>query len=265
MRSRASARWYRPIAPRGTRSEENDGTAATRRSSRARRAGREGARPWTGTSPARSTRDGRPGFLVAVARGGRVAHLTTYGHRDVAAGLPVEPDTLWRIYSMTKPVTAVAALLLMEEGLLALDDPVARYLPEFADARVHVEGSGEEVRTRPAAGPIRIRHLMTHTAGLTFAFYHAHPVDALYRTPVCTRRWRPAPTWHARSRCTRGCRSSSNRARSGTTRWPATCWAGSSRWCRHGRWTSSSPSGSSGRSACRTPSTRTSSRNTARQ
>src|SRR5690606_17694944 len=64
-----------------------------------------------------------PGFLVALARGGRVAHLTTYGLRDVAAGLPVESDTLWRIYSMTKPVTSVGALLLTEEGRLGLDDP----------------------------------------------------------------------------------------------------------------------------------------------
>ncbi|MER6633677.1 serine hydrolase domain-containing protein [Streptomyces sp. NPDC000987] len=126
--------------------------------------------------------DGRlPGFLVAVARGGRVAHLTAHGLRDIAAGLPVETDTLWRIYSMTKPVTAVAALILMEEGRLSLDDPVARYLPAFADPRVHVSGTGADVRTRPAAGPIRIRHLLTHTAGLTFGFYHAHPVDALYR------------------------------------------------------------------------------------
>ncbi|MFJ8079612.1 serine hydrolase domain-containing protein [Streptomyces sp. NPDC096205] len=122
-----------------------------------------------------------PGFLVAVARGGRVAHLTTYGKRDIAAGLPVEADTLWRIYSMTKPVTAVAALMLVEEGGLSLDDPVARHLPAFADPRVYVDGSGAEVRTRPAAGPIRVRHLMTHTAGLTFGFYHTHPVDALYR------------------------------------------------------------------------------------
>src|SRR3954464_11166387 len=64
-----------------------------------------------------------PGYLVSVARGGRVAHLTTYGHRDVAAGLPVETDTLWRIYSMTKPVTAVAVLQLVEDGRLSLDDP----------------------------------------------------------------------------------------------------------------------------------------------
>ncbi|WP_210587735.1 serine hydrolase [Streptomyces sp. GESEQ-35] len=122
-----------------------------------------------------------PGYLVAVARGGRVAHLTTHGRRDVAAGLPVEADTLWRMYSMTKPVTAVAALLLMEEGRLSLDDPVAEHLPVFADARVYDSGSGADLRTRPAAEPMRIRHLLTHTSGLTFAFYHSHPVDALYR------------------------------------------------------------------------------------
>ncbi|PAZ12623.1 serine hydrolase [Streptomyces sp. SA15] len=122
-----------------------------------------------------------PGFLVAVSRGGRVAHLTTHGRRDIAAGLPVETDTLWRIYSMTKPVTAVAALLLVEEGRLSLDDPVDRHLPAFAEPRVYVSGSGADTVTRPAAGPILVRHLMTHTAGLTFAFYHSHPVDALYR------------------------------------------------------------------------------------
>ncbi|MBT3154291.1 beta-lactamase family protein [Streptomyces sp. CHD11] len=122
-----------------------------------------------------------PGFLVAVARGGRVAHLTAYGARDMAAGLPVRSDTLWRIYSMTKPVTSVGALMLMEEGLLSLDDPVGRHLPAFAEPRVYESGSGDRVRTRPAAGPLLVRHLMTHTAGLTFAFYHAHPVDALYR------------------------------------------------------------------------------------
>ncbi|MCW8383075.1 serine hydrolase domain-containing protein [Streptomyces justiciae] len=122
-----------------------------------------------------------PGFLVAVARGGRVAHLTTHGRRDLAAGLPVTPDTLWRIYSMTKPVTSVAALLLMEEGKLSLDDPVARHVPAFADIQVYESGSGADVRTRPAAQPVLIRHLMTHTAGLTFASYRAHPVDALYR------------------------------------------------------------------------------------
>ncbi|MCX5239224.1 beta-lactamase family protein [Streptomyces prunicolor] len=122
-----------------------------------------------------------PGFLVSVARGGRVAHLTAHGHRDVAAQLPVTPDTLYRIYSMTKPVTAVAALILMEEGKLSLDDPVGLHLPAFADMRVYDSGSGADVKTRPVEQPMLIRHLMTHTSGLTFAFYHSHPVDALYR------------------------------------------------------------------------------------
>ncbi|MFF9602399.1 serine hydrolase domain-containing protein [Streptomyces sp. NPDC014684] len=122
-----------------------------------------------------------PGYLVSVARGGRVAHLTAYGHRDRAAGLPVAADTLWRIYSMTKPVTAVAVLLLVEEGRLSLDDPLDKHLPAFAGPRVYEGGSGADVRTRPARGPVLIRHLLTHTAGLTFGFYHEHPVDALYR------------------------------------------------------------------------------------
>ncbi|MEU0220766.1 serine hydrolase domain-containing protein, partial [Streptomyces sp. NPDC006265] len=111
---------------------------------------------------ARLVDEGRlPGFLVSVARGGRVAHLATHGRRDIAAGLPVEPDTLWRVYSMTKPVTAVAALMLVEEGRLSLDDPVADHLPAFADPRVYVGGAGADVETRPADGPILVRHLMT--------------------------------------------------------------------------------------------------------
>ncbi|MFE2530524.1 serine hydrolase domain-containing protein [Streptomyces sp. NPDC059371] len=126
--------------------------------------------------------DGRlPGFLVAVSRHGRVAHLTTYGRRDRAAGLPVESDTVWRIYSMTKPVTSVAALMLLEEGRLGLDDRLADFLPAFAEPRVYVGGAGPDTTTRPAEQPVLIRHLLTHTAGLTFGFYHTHPVDALYR------------------------------------------------------------------------------------
>lgn len=122
-----------------------------------------------------------PGFLVSVARGGRVAHLGLHGRRDVAAGLPVEADTLWRIYSMTKPVTSVATLILVEEGRLSLDDPVAEHLPAFADTRVYESGEGADMVTRPAEQPLLVRHLLTHTGGLTFAFYHSHPVDALYR------------------------------------------------------------------------------------
>ncbi|MHA5047042.1 serine hydrolase domain-containing protein [Streptomyces sp. SD15] len=122
-----------------------------------------------------------PGCLVALSRHGRVAHLTAYGWRDREARLPVETDTLWRIYSMTKPVTSVAALMLLEEGHFRLDDPVARFLPAFTHPRVYVSGSGAETKTRPAEQPLLIRHLLTHTSGLTFGFYYSHPVDALYR------------------------------------------------------------------------------------
>ncbi|MDQ6840674.1 MAG: beta-lactamase family protein [Actinomycetota bacterium] len=126
--------------------------------------------------------DGRlAGFLVAVSRHGELAHLVTYGQRDLEAALPVEVDTLWRMYSMTKPVTSVAALMLCEEGLVDLRDPIHRYLPAWSEPRVYSGGAGPGVLTRPAMEPIRVWHLLTHTAGLTYGFHHAHPVDALYR------------------------------------------------------------------------------------
>src|SRR5919197_551203 len=82
-----------------------------------------------------------PGFLAVIARDGKVVHVAKAGLRDIEAGLPVEADTLWRIYSMTKPITSVAALILVEEGRLSLDDPVARHLPAFADPQVYENGS----------------------------------------------------------------------------------------------------------------------------
>ncbi|MFC7574404.1 serine hydrolase domain-containing protein [Klenkia terrae] len=131
---------------------------------------------------ARWVDDGQlPGFLVTVARGGRLAHVGTHGHRDVEAGLPVTPDTIWRIFSMTKPVTSVAAMSLYEEGAFELTDPITRWLPEFADTRVYVAGSAAKPVTVPQIEPIRVWHLLTHTSGLTYGFHHAHPVDAAYR------------------------------------------------------------------------------------
>jgi CubicO group peptidase (beta-lactamase class C family) len=130
----------------------------------------------------RYVEDGRlPGFLVAVTRHGRVAYLAAAGMRDLEAGLPVEEETLWRIYSMTKPITSVAAMMLHEEGAFELSDPVASFIPSFADARVYVRGSSLKPVTEPLVEPIRIWHLLTHTAGLTYGFHYAHPVDAIYR------------------------------------------------------------------------------------
>ena len=122
-----------------------------------------------------------PGFLVTVARHGRLVHVGTGGHRDVEAGLPVTQDTIWRIFSMTKPVTSVAAMSLYEEGAFELTDPVSRWIPEFADTRVYVAGSDQKPVTEPATEPIRVWHLLSHTSGLTYGFHRAHPVDGMYR------------------------------------------------------------------------------------
>jgi len=126
--------------------------------------------------------DGRlPGWLVLVSRHGRIVHTSTYGWRDVAARLPVEPDTLFRIHSMTKPVTSVAAMMLYEEGAFELSDPVSHFVPAFADMRVYLGGPAAKPVTVPAASPVTIQHLLTHTSGLTYGFHRVHVVDELYR------------------------------------------------------------------------------------
>lgn len=159
---------------------------------------------------ARYVDDGRlPGWLVLVAREGRIAHLSTYGWRDVEASLPVELDTVWRIYSMSKPITSVAAMVLYEQGAFELKDPIHRWLPEFRDLQVYRSGSTNAMATEAATEPIRVWHLLTHMAGLTYGFHHAHPVDARYRlagfewgTPPgadlaeCCRLWAGVPLVH---------------------------------------------------------------------
>jgi CubicO group peptidase (beta-lactamase class C family) len=130
----------------------------------------------------RYVEDGRlPGWLVVIARDGEVVHRAMSGRRDIEAGLPVEQDTLWRIYSMTKPITSVAAMMLWEEGRFELKDPIANFLPEFSAPRVFSGGAMAKVVTAPALEPIRMWHLLTHTSGLTYGFHHANPVDEVYR------------------------------------------------------------------------------------
>ncbi len=122
-----------------------------------------------------------PGWHVAVTRGGETVHDSTYGWRDREAGLPVEPDTVWRIASMTKPITSVAAMTLWEEGVFELTDPIEKWLPAFADVRVYVRGTGPTMVTVPTPEPIRVWHLLSHTSGLTAGFMRTSVVDALYR------------------------------------------------------------------------------------
>ncbi|TVZ03288.1 class A beta-lactamase-related serine hydrolase [Trebonia kvetii] len=131
---------------------------------------------------ARYVDDGRlKGWLLTVSRHGKLAHVASYGQRDAEAGLHVEPDTLWRIYSMSKPVTSVAAMMLYEQGAFELTDPVSKFIPSFTDMRVFTGGSDQRPVTVPATEPVRIWHLLTHTAGLTYGFHRTTPVDAMYR------------------------------------------------------------------------------------
>jgi len=131
---------------------------------------------------ARYVDDGRlAGWLLAISRHGKLVHVSSCGYRDREAGLEVTPDTLWRIYSMTKPITSVAAMMLYEEGRFELTDPVSRFIPAFNDVRVFTGGSDQRPVTVPATEPVRVHHLLTHTSGLTYGFHRNHPVDAMYR------------------------------------------------------------------------------------
>lgn len=122
-----------------------------------------------------------PCGLTLVARRGEVAFFDCVGQRDVEAGLPVTEDTVFRIYSMTKPVTTVAMMMLYEEGLFRLNDPLKAYLPEFSDMQVWLSGAGDEMELEPAREAITIGHLLTHTAGLTYGFMDDTPVSKLYQ------------------------------------------------------------------------------------
>lgn len=109
------------------------------------------------------------------------ARTACVGWRDIEANLPVERDTLFRIASMTKPITSVAALMLVDEGRIALADPVARYAPEFSQMRVLRSPNGALDETDPAERPITIEDLLTHRAGFTYADFHRGPIAQAYR------------------------------------------------------------------------------------
>ena len=126
--------------------------------------------------------DGRlTGWQVAVSRHGEVVHHATAGHRDREESLEWADDTVVRLFSMTKPITSVAAMMLYEEGAFELKDPVARFIPSFGEARVYRQGSAMSPVTEPLTEPMRMWHLLTHTSGLTYGFHHQHVTDALYR------------------------------------------------------------------------------------
>ena len=119
------------------------------------------------------------GVVTVVARGGKVVHAEASGHQDVEAGEPMTEDTIFRMYSMTKPIASAAIMILWEEGHFLLSTPLSAILPEFADTQVYVSGDGDGMETEPVRRPIVVRDLMTHTSGLTYTFIPS-PVAASY-------------------------------------------------------------------------------------
>jgi CubicO group peptidase (beta-lactamase class C family) len=120
------------------------------------------------------------GAVTIAWQRGEVLQVNEIGHRDVDARTPMQRDTIFRIASMSKPVTTAAALTLLEEGKLALDDPVIRWLPEFADMRVLDDPEGSLDKTAPARRPVTVDDLMTHRSGLAYAFSVRGPISRAY-------------------------------------------------------------------------------------
>ena len=122
-----------------------------------------------------------PHVQMLVARKDRVVHNTAQGLADVARKRPLADNALYRIYSMTKPITSVAFMMLVEEGRTSLDEPVHRIIPEWRNLRVFTGGADGAFETRPTAAPMRMIDLLRHTSGLTYGFQTRTPVDAVYR------------------------------------------------------------------------------------
>jgi CubicO group peptidase (beta-lactamase class C family) len=121
------------------------------------------------------------GMVTLVARRGQVAHLAAFGLQERETNRPMTPDTLFRIYSMTKPITSVAVMMLCEAGQLRLSDPLARYLPDFKDAQVMVARGGHGYDLAPANREVTLHDLLTHSGGISYGSDPHSALDELYR------------------------------------------------------------------------------------
>ena len=124
------------------------------------------------------------GAVALAWQAGQPATVVSVGRRDLASGQPMERDTIFRIASMTKPVTAVAALQLLDDGAFGLDDPISTHAPELARMRVLCDPEGPIENTVPAARPITFRDLLTHRSGLTYAEFHRGPIGLASATAL---------------------------------------------------------------------------------
>lgn len=124
------------------------------------------------------------GGVTVVARRGKVVQFETCGMMDIKAMKAMKPDTIFRIYSMSKPITSLAAMMLYEEGKLKLDDPVSKYIPEFKGLKVVADPDAEKIMQVPAKREISVRDLLRHTSGLTYGIFGNTAVDKLYRKSI---------------------------------------------------------------------------------
>jgi len=130
----------------------------------------------------RKTQDNQlVGAVTMVARRGKLVHFESFGLADVEANKPLDKDAIFRIYSMTKPITSVAAMMLYEQGKFQLYDPLHKYLPEFEDVQVYEENIGGDVKLIKPSRRITVRDLFTHTSGLTYGIFGSTAVAAKYR------------------------------------------------------------------------------------
>ena len=123
------------------------------------------------------------GCQVMVSRHGVPAYFRSFGQMDMERNKPVQKDTIFRIYSMTKPITSVALMMLFEEGRFQLNDPVSRFIPSWMGQQVWISGDGDDMETREPTSPMTMRHVLSHTSGLTYGtglFPSEHPVDKFY-------------------------------------------------------------------------------------
>jgi CubicO group peptidase (beta-lactamase class C family) len=126
------------------------------------------------------------GCQVVLSRRGHVAYHGTFGMMDLERRKPMAEDTIFRIYSMTKPITSIALMQLYERGLFQLNDPVHRIIPAWRDHKVYVSGEGERMETRALDAPMTFRHVLSHTAGLSYGASN-HPIDKQYRALAVNR------------------------------------------------------------------------------
>src|SRR6202166_924601 len=121
-----------------------------------------------------------PGTQLLVFRRGKIVHSAVQGFADVERKAPVKDDTIFRIYSMTQPITSVAFMMLFEEGRVALDEPVHKYIPEWKNLGVFQAGTAPAFLTKPPSRPMLIVDLLRHTSGLTYGFQQGFHADAAY-------------------------------------------------------------------------------------